>query len=80
MTAIPCGQKNRSKETIQSQTVTPPLAAMRRNNVQVENSNHKQQYQIETSEDAFEMGGRRDSSIKIPRCFRQLGALSEFGR
>jgi len=28
MTAIPCGQKKRRRETIQSQTVTPPLAAM----------------------------------------------------
>src|ERR1700740_1272180 len=28
MTAIPCGQKKRTSEIIQSQTVTPPLAAM----------------------------------------------------
>src|SRR5580704_8159957 len=28
MTAIPCGQKNRTSEMIQSQTVTPPLAAI----------------------------------------------------
>src|SRR5512137_1516902 len=25
---MPCGQKNRTREMIQSQTVTPPLAAM----------------------------------------------------
>src|ERR1700722_2295250 len=28
MTAIPCGQKNRTSEMIQSQMVTPPLAAI----------------------------------------------------
>src|ERR1700677_3537751 len=28
MTAIPCGQKNNSREMIQSQIVTPPLAAI----------------------------------------------------
>src|ERR1700690_1513604 len=28
MTAMPCGQKKRSKAMIQSQTVTPPLAAI----------------------------------------------------
>src|SRR5580704_19460945 len=28
MTAMPCGQKNRIREMIQSQMVTPPLAAM----------------------------------------------------
>src|ERR1700693_668118 len=28
MTARPCGQKNRTREMIQSQMVTPPLAAM----------------------------------------------------
>src|SRR5215471_5031122 len=28
MTAIPCGQKKRSREMIHSQTVTPPLAAI----------------------------------------------------
>src|SRR5258707_11027590 len=28
MTAMPCGQKNNRREMIQSQTVTPPLAAM----------------------------------------------------
>src|SRR5579871_899669 len=28
MTAIPCGQKKRRREMIQSQTVTPPLAAI----------------------------------------------------
>ena len=28
MTAMPCGQKNRTSEMIHSQTVTPPLAAI----------------------------------------------------
>src|ERR1700676_2119747 len=28
MTAMPCGQKKRRREMIQSQTVTPPLAAI----------------------------------------------------
>src|ERR1700722_4654033 len=28
MTAMPCGQKKRTSEMIQSQTVTPPLAAI----------------------------------------------------
>src|SRR6185312_9433825 len=28
MTAMPCGQKNNSSDTIHSQTVTPPLAAI----------------------------------------------------
>ena len=28
MTAIPCGQKNSTREMIHNQTVTPPLAAI----------------------------------------------------
>ena len=41
---------------IHSQTVTPPLAAMLGNNVEIEYGDDKEQHKIEASEDALQMG------------------------
>ncbi len=40
---------------IHSQTVTPPLAAMLRHHVQIEDGDNKQQYQIKASQDALQV-------------------------
>ena len=62
---FPAARRTARSEISHSQTVTPPLAAMAGDYVEVENGNHEQQHQIEAPEDALEIGMVVRRSIRI---------------
>ncbi len=76
ITAIPCGQKKRTNEIIQSQIVTPPFAAMDGKTFRLKTADDKKQNEVTLAQHALQMRLRATSNRHCAVVGRDLAAQS----